>query len=159
MNYNIGKIINTHGIKGEVVVKSLTDFKRFANGKKVYLNISNKKIILTIKNVRNTKKGLIVLFEEHQNINEVLKYKNLTIFTDEKPELKLDEFHYEDLINKEVYNSDNKFIGKVIEVIPVPQGELLRIEIADYTKLIPFNKHFIKEVNEKIIINEIEGLL
>ncbi len=159
MSYNIGKINKTHGIKGELVIKSFTDFKRFSPNKEVYVYLNNEKVKLVIKNVRNTNKGIIILFEGYKNINEVLKYKGLDLYTDEEPELETDEYHFTDLMDKEVFNSKNEFIGKVVEVVAVPQGHLLRVEIANYTKLIPFNKVFVKEVSNKIVINEIEGLL
>lgn len=159
MNYNIGKIVKTHGIKGELVVKSLTDFERFSKGSKVFVYLNNEKIVLTIKSVRNTNKGFIILFEGYQNINEVLKYQGLEVFTNEKPELDVNEFHFNDLINKEVVNQENNYLGKVVDVVSVPQGHLLRIEIDNYTKLVPFNKAFVKEVKDVIVINEIEGLL
>lgn len=159
MKYLIGKIINTHGIKGHLIVKSLSDFNRFKKGNEVFVESDSENIKLTINSVRESNKGLIILFEGYNNINDVLKYKGLNLFTNEEPKLLTDEFHYNDLLNKEVYNSKNKFIGKVVEVVPVPQGHLLRIEIEDYTKLVPFNKVFIKEISDIITINEIEGLL
>ena len=38
--YNVGKIVNTHGIRGEVRVIPTTDFidERFAKGAKLYLD-------------------------------------------------------------------------------------------------------------------------
>ena len=159
MDYKIGKIVNTHGIKGELVIRSLTDFSRFEVGKEIFAFLNNEKVNFKIKKVKETNKGLIISFNDFNNINEVLKYKNLELFTNEKPLLDEDEYHFNDLINKKVYNTNNNYIGIIVEVVEVPQGHILRVKIDDYTKLIPFNEAFVKSVDEVVVIEEIEGLL
>lgn len=158
MKYEIGMIANTHGVKGEVVVKSTTDFERFIKGKTVYILNPNKKEF-TIKSVFEMKKGIILSFEEINDINEVITYKGQTLYSDEQPILEEDEYHYRDLLNKEVYNEKGLFIGEVIEVLEMPQGHLLRVKLADKTGLIPFRKEFVLSVEDVITIREIEGLL
>ncbi len=159
MNYLIGKIINTHGLKGEVVIKELTDFERFVKDKEIYLIFNHQTIDLKIKDVKQVKKGLIVSFYDYDDINKIEVFKGLDLFTNEKPPLEEDEFHVDDLIGKKVYNQHNSLVGEVIEVIEVPQGHILRVQTASKTALVPFNEIFVKEVSEVITIEEIEGLI
>ncbi|MGI6360186.1 MAG: ribosome maturation factor RimM [Acholeplasmatales bacterium] len=156
--YLIGKIINTHGVRGELLIKPLTDFNRFIKDKEIFT--LEPVIKLKIKQVRHHNKGLIVSFYDYDNINLVINLKGLSLYTNEKPNLLEDEYHFSQLIGLEVYNQDNVLRGIIKEVVEVPQGHLLRIKVEETTKLIPFNKRFIKEVKDNhLIINEIEGLL
>ncbi len=160
MAYEIGKIVNTHGIKGEVKVKSNSDFDRFKENKKVYTILKDQKIELKITSVREASDHLIIGFDQFDNINQVLHLKGAVLFTDEKPKLKKDEYHYQDLIDKWVYNQQGVCVGKVTDLLEVPQGHLLEILKEDKKSLVPFVSAFIKSVDdEKIIIEEIEGLL
>lgn len=160
MSYKIGIIKNTHGLKGAVLVGAMTNFDRFLVNKTIYFYENNKKINLKIKSVSKTKKGLVVSFFKYDDINSVASFKGKELYTDEKPELAKDEFHEVDILNKEVYNQNNKYVGKVIDVLDVPQGHILRIQTDKKEALVPFNEYFIISVNkEKIVINEIEGLL
>ena len=89
----IGKIINTHGIKGEVRVYPLTDYvERFEELKEIY--VGEAKLKLHISSV-SYKKGIPILkFKEYDNINDVIKYKNEYIYIDEKNRVELPEGHY-----------------------------------------------------------------
>lgn len=160
MAYEIGKIVNTHGIKGEVKVKSNSDFDRFKKNKKVYTIIKEQKVELKITSVKQATDHFIIGFDAFDNINQVLHLKGAVLFTDEKPKLKKDEFHYQDLIGKDVYNQLDVFVGKVTDLLEVPQGHILQIEQGEKKSLVPFVSAFIKEIkDDRIIIEEIEGLL
>lgn len=160
MAYEIGKIINTHGIKGELKVKTSSDFDRFKKNKKIYTTIKEQRMDLKILSVREASDHLIIGFEGFDNINQVLYLKGAVLFTDEKPKLKKDEFHYQDLIGKSVYNQHEVCVGTVTDIIEVPQGHLLQIEKEDKKSLIPFVGAFVKVISDdRIDIEEIEGLL
>lgn len=155
--YLIGKITNTHGVKGEVLIKPLTDFDRFIKNKEIYTLNPNK--TLTIKSVRHHNKGLIVSFYDLDDINLVKPLKGFELYSDERPILDEGEYHMQTLIGLEVKNQHNVLRGVVVDVIEVPQGHLLRVDIGRETKLIPFNNTFIKSVTDHIVVEEIEGLL
>ena len=57
--YNVGKIVNTHGVRGEVRVLATTDFidERFAKGNTLYLQQSGEPLPLTIESTRQQKSG------------------------------------------------------------------------------------------------------
>ena len=159
MLYLIGKVVQTHGIKGEVKIKPLTDFDRFVKGKTVYIN--NKPY--DIQSVRKHKDMLIVSFRDYPTLTEVEHLKQQEIYTDEQPtSLDDDTYHLPQLIGLDVYDQYNYLIGKVVELMEVPQGFLLRIQRtnSDKTVLIPFKDVFIKEVTAtSIVVETIEGLV
>jgi 16S rRNA processing protein RimM len=161
--YLIGNIANTHGIKGEVKIYNLSDFNRFLVSEKIYVQIKGVKKYFIIERVRPQGNLFIVKFKGIDNINDVLAYKGMDVFSDEdvSEQLEEDDYHYTSLLDKDVYSEEGTLLGKVISLVPVPQGHLIEIEKTDGTKaLVPFVKAFVKEVTkDRIIILPIEGLL
>jgi 16S rRNA processing protein RimM len=163
MAYHIGKITNTHGIRGEVKIYNLSDFDRFLLGSCLYVMFQGKKTELIIETVRKHKNLLIVKFKSYDHINQIEHLKGQDLYTDDDvfDQMETDDFHYNQLIGKPVFTDDKIKVGLVMSVIEVPQGHLLEIEKIDGKKvLVPFIEAFIAEVNdESIIITPIEGLL
>lgn len=158
--YEIGLITTTHGIKGELKVRDLSDFDRFKKDEEVFIVFNNEEIHLTVENVKYQKNNLIVKFYEYNNINEVLDYKGLLIYSKEKGTLEEGEYHYEDLFDLDVYDDKNNLIGKVTDIMDLPHGKVLVVTKDNERNLIPFHGEFIKEVkDDKIIVTPIEGLL
>ena len=162
----IGGIANTHGLKGTLKVKSFRDFKeeRYKKGNTLYIFFKNDYIPITITSSK-TVKGLEYLdVKEYTHINDVEKFKGSELFIHQKDIHDIDEedaFYYTDLIGCEVVV--DKPVGIVTDVREYPQGEYLVIN-TDGKKnvLIPFLKHFVKDVdlkNKKIYLCEWEGLL
>lgn len=157
----VGKIVTTHGIKGEVKVQVITDnIERFNKGNLLYLGDKKEKII--IDNSRFQKNMILLSFNKINNINDVLKYVNQTLYVDIDEVRTEDEIYYDDLIDCIVYVNNQK-IGIVEDVIEVPQGEILKIlkNNQEYA-LVPYVSEFIVDVDineKKIIIDPIEGLL
>ncbi len=161
----IGVIVNTHGLRGTLKVKSFTDFKdeRYKKGTTLYIDFRGNLIPVTVQKFRSVKTLEHIDFVEFNNINECEKYKgsDLKISAELIHELEEDEFYFEELIGMEVITEE--VIGTCKDVREVPQGEILVVERqGKKDALIPFNKYFIKEVNKqekKIYINLMEGLL
>ena len=157
---NIGKIVTTHGIKGELKIISNFDYKKeaFKVGNKVYLG--KEKIEEEIQSYRVHKDYDMVTFKGYDNINQVLKYKNNQVFIN-KEDLKIDGYLDTDYIGLEVYIND-KMIGRIIQVIKIPNNSLFEIEDSEKIFYIPNNKDLIEKIdmkNKKIFIKYIEGLI
>ncbi len=161
----IATIVNTHGLNGNLKVKSFTDFKdeRYKKGNTLFIFFKNKYIPVTVSSFRTVKTLETIIFNEFSDINEVEKYKGSDLFisSDLIHDLEEDEFYFEELIGMQVYN--DKLIGECIDVREVPQGEMLVIKREGLKDaLIPFNKQFVKEVHKeenKIFLINWEGLL
>jgi len=156
----IGKIVTTHGIKGELKILSNFEYKKeaFKIGNKLYLG--NEKIEEEIKSYRVHKNYDMVTFKDYDNINKVLKYKNYKVYIN-KENLKIDGYLDTDYIGLEVYMND-KMIGRIINVIKIPNNSLFEIEDSEKVFYIPNNKDLIEKVdmkNKKIFIKYIEGLI
>lgn len=149
----IGKIVSTHGIKGEV--KIISDFfekdKIFKKGFKLYLTpLYHEEVINTYRVHKNYD---MVTFDGYNDINEVLKYVGMGVYI-KRSDLNLNEDEYllNDLIGYEVYEN-NKLLGKVSS-ISFNNNVLLKIDDKYY---IPFIDEFILEVDvkkQKIVTNK-----
>jgi len=158
MKYSIGKIVRTHGIKGEVKVISSSDFNRIAVKETVY--IDQKPYV--ISSVRRQNEYYLVGFEGLNTLNDVEPLKGKEVYTNKEPEvLSEDEFHLPKLIDLACVSDQGVYLGKVESVILLPQGYYLRIQTKESKKiLIPFIKEFILDVkDDEILIKVIEGLL
>lgn len=161
----VGTIVTTHGIRGEVKVKSDTSFSRFEVGNTLYLKKDGQLEKIVIDSHRVHKDLDLIKFNNLNNINDVLKYIGFELYVDveDLDELEDDEYYYDDLIDLDVYDNQNNLIGKVIDISEVPQGIILEVKRPNKEiSLIPFVEEFIDNINleeGKIIIIPIEGLL
>ena len=77
---NVGKIVNTHGVRGEVRVMSRTDFpeQRYAKGNELglFMPKSKEPIMLVVQSHRQHKNFDLLTFEHHASINDVEQYRD-----------------------------------------------------------------------------------
>lgn len=154
----IGRIVNTHGLKGELRI--ISDFEKkdqvFIKLSKLY--IGEDKIEEQISSYRRHKNYDMVKFLNKDYINEVLIYKSQDVYI-KRSDIKTEENDYllEDLIGATAYFND-KEIGEVVSIENYGPNKIMLIN----EKLIPYNKHFIKNVNLKenrIDLENVEGLV
>lgn len=165
--YQIGKIVNTHGIKGEVRVQSITDFpeKRFAPGAPVFVfQTGHDPRQLVIKTHRRHKQFDLISFKGLDDINavETLKGSDLKVSEDQQEELASGEYYYRDIVGLNVLDLDKQFIGTVKEIMKSGANDVWVIERKGQSDLlIPAIKDVVKNVdldNHQIIIEMLDGL-
>lgn len=161
----IGILVNTHGIRGDMKVMTTTDSveDRFVKGMPVYIETSSQNILVHIQYVKYTAKGLIVKFQEYNNINDIECYKgcNLLAALSDLPELEENEAYYFELEGAHVYTEDDEYLGDVSEVLETAAHAILRVEGEEGDVLIPFVDAFIKDFDrdeQKIIVTLLEGM-
>ncbi len=158
----IGKIVNTHGIKGEIRILSSFEFKDKVFKKDMTIYIGKKKEKEVISTYRHHKNFEMITMNGYNNINQILKYKGLLVYID-KEDLVLnnDEFLDSDLINlKVIVNDEEKGIVTDIRVIN-EKNKLLVINYLDKEVLIPYKEVFVKNININkgiIELDPIEGM-
>lgn len=166
MEYTIiGKIISTHGIKGEMKVFPLTDnLFRFDSLKRAY--IGDNKIEVELDKVKYHKNLAILKFKEYDDINQILPLKDSYIFVDEEGKVVLPENHFfiYDLLNSKVFDTKSNLIGTIVDVIQGPSNDVYVVKDIEKNKeyLIPAVKQFIVNVNvanKTLVIDPIEGMI
>ncbi len=116
----VGKIVNTQGLKGEVRIISFSDNpKRFELLDKVEAVLGNKTAELTVEKVWYNKNFVIVKFAEFMDINAAEKYKNalLRIPFDQALPLDTDEYYIGDLYDMRVETEEGEFLGEISDII------------------------------------------
>ena len=159
----IGKIVNTHGIKGELRLLSNFKYKNkvFLQNRKIYIGDEKKEEM--IKSYRHHKIFEMITLYGYDNINEVLKFINKGVFV-KKNDLNLTgkEFLDEDLINLSVI-FQNQEVGHVVAIRQInPKNKIIEAVINDKVTMIPYHDDFIANIdleNKKIELNLIEGMI
>lgn len=151
----IGKIVNTHGIKGELRI--LSDFKYkdkiFKKDFKFYIGKEKEELI--VNTYRHHKIFDMVTFNGFSNINEVLKYKGKNVYIN-NDDLDLDgEIYIDNLIGYKVVVGDND-IGVVTDVMHMKANDILKVNDI----LIPYVKDFIIKIEDNTVyVKDVRGLL
>ncbi len=160
--FEIGKIVNTQGVKGDVrVVPSTFDIKRFELLKKVTIYKEDKEKTLEIERVWYHKKFVIIKFKEIKNMNdaETLRDYIIKISDEESLPLEDDEYYIRDLVGIEVYTKDEK-LGNLVKVIETGANDVYVVK-GEKEILIPAIKKCILNIdlqNKRMDVNLLEGL-
>ena len=155
----VGKIVNTHGIKGEIRILSSFPFKDKVFKVNNYLIIDDKKY--KIMTYRVHKNFDMVTLEGYNDINEVLFLMKKDVYV-EKSSLSLedDEVLDEDLIDYTVLTKDGRS-GTIKEIFYASEtNKILRVML-DEEVLIPYYSPMVVEINKKdrtITIDVVKGL-
>ena len=156
---SVGKIVTTHGIKGEIRILSSFPYKQkaFLIGNTLW--IDNKSY--TITSYRVHKLYDMVTFEGFNNINDVLFLLKKEVFI-EKKDLNLtdNEILDEDLIQYEVLTKDGKR-GIIKEIFMASEtNKVLRVQF-DREVLIPFYSPMVVDISKEkkqILVDLIDGM-
>jgi len=133
----IGQIVNTHGLRGEVKVVPWTDYPEdFERIKNVVIKQKNTEIKCTVRSVKYQKNNIILGFSEFKSIEEVEKFKNsvLCAAREELGELPEGVYYIVDLIGMKVIDDEGNDVGKIGDVINKPTDYWYEIEINPETK-------------------------
>ena len=150
----VGKVVNTFGIKGELKVLPFID--NFEKLEKININEEE----LEIEKVRFQKDIAIVKIKGIDDINLIEKYKGkiITINDDEAPDLPEGTYYIKDLLGMEVITDDGKILGNLDNVMTTAANDVYEVgEI-----LLPATKEVIKKIDlekRQIIVHIIKGLI
>ncbi|MFA9557438.1 ribosome maturation factor RimM [Evansella sp. AB-rgal1] len=167
---NVGKIVNTHGIRGEVRVISRTDFPeaRYATGNTLYvLKETGERTPLKITGWRQHKQFDLLTFENYPNVNDVEQFKGslLQIHHDQlEDEMSEGEFYYHEIIGSTVFTVEGDELGKIREILSPGANDVWVVQRRQKGKdiLIPYIDEVVVEINideKNVIIRPMEGLL
>ena len=162
----VGIITSTHGVRGEVKVYPTTDDpRRFRRLKEVVLDTGKEKMNLEIEGVKFFKQFVILKFKGLDNINDIEKYRQKSLYVTRKNAVRLqrDEYFIADLIGLKVQDEDGKELGTVKDVIETGANDVDEVEMADgKSLLLPAIKQCILNVdveNGMMQVHVLEGLL
>lgn len=162
----IGQIVNTFGIKGQVKIVPFTDdITRYDELKEIYVEKKNELKLFQIEQVNYKKNMVILKLKGIETVEEAEKLRNCYLKIDRKDAKKLpkDTYFIIDLLGLDVYTDEGKLLGKVDDIYNAGSSDIyvVKDELGKQI-LLPAIKDVLKEVdleNQKIIVHLIKGLV
>ena len=161
----VGQIVNTFGIKGELKVTPFTDdINRFDDLKKVYVKTRKEDRLYKVENVRYHKNMVLLKLEGIENPEQAEILKNAFLEIDREDAIPLEEGQYfiVDLIGLDVYTDEGNLLGKVDDIYNTGANDIyvVKDELGKQI-LLPGIKDVIKEVKleDRIIVHLLPGLI
>ena len=164
--FNVGKIVNTHGIRGEVRVMPTTDFvkERFAKDHKLYLDMKEGPLELTVEKARQHKGFLLVKFAGYDNINDVLNFRDHELMVTEEDQRPLEDgqYYYRQIIGLTVKTLEGEELGTIKEIMAPGANDVWVVDRPDKEDLLlPVIDDVVKKVdleNHQVLVELMEGL-
>lgn len=142
----IGKIINTHGLKGEVKIAPWCDgIEVFDYLDTVYIGDT----AYSLLSVREHKNSFLAVLDGVDSIEKAEKLKNKIIKAnkDNMPELAEDTYYISDLIGLSVYENE-RLLGKIYDCFPTGSNDVYAVKSDDGKEiLIPAIKQVVKNID------------
>lgn len=161
--FTIGKIVNTHGVKGEVrVLPSTDDVKRFGKLKEV--KVENRTMTTyEIETVRYHKNFVLLKFKGIDTMNAAELLKNSLLRIDRKDALPLekDEYYQCDLYGLRVVTDTGRDLGKLTDILMTGSNDVYVVRNEEKEILIPAIKQCILKVDleaGEMLVHLLEGL-
>ena len=162
----IGQIVNTFGIKGELKINPFTDDINRLDELKSMFVVKNKELIpYEIETVRYHKNMVILKLKGINSMNEAEKLKGLYIKIDRKYAKKLPKGTYfiADLIGLEVYDENSNLLGSIDDIYNTGANDIYVVKNnLGKQILLPGIPQVIKKVdleNKKIVVHLLNGLI
>ena len=164
--FEIGQIVNTSGLKGEIKVKPFTDdITKFNDFKTIYVSIKKELKEFKVEKVRFSKNMVFLKLKGIDTIEEAENYRNLylKIKRDKDEKLEKDTYYIVDILGCKVYTDEQKELGEVIDVFSTGSNDVyvVKDELGKQV-LLPAIKDVIKNVdieNKIITVHLMEGLI
>jgi len=169
--YLVGRVRRAHGIRGELVVETLTDEPDavFASGRRVFVGSAAGDPVqpsreLHVQRSSPFKGGLIVHFDGlgDRNAAERLREHTLLVPDDEVAPPGEGEMFIHDLVGMRVVLASGAPIGEVSEVFELPQGLMMEVRRPSDTVMLPFDERTVTAVDAEarvITVDPLEGML
>lgn len=157
----VGKLLNTHGLKGELVLQVTTDSPEvFDEMKYMMLAIEGDvKASLEIEYMADHRAGALVGFVGVEDVDAAKKYKGMDVVIPEEmlPELE-DEIYWNELVGCPVFDRNGDEVGTLVDYMEAGGADIFRIKSGRKYYLISNNIDHVLEINvkeKKLVIDRI----
>jgi 16S rRNA processing protein RimM len=166
--FNIGYVVKTHGLKGEVTISlgeySVEELASVLEDQPIFIEIDKQLVPYFIKSIVPSGTKAIVKFDDVNSLEEAAKLakRGLYLSKDVRPKSKRGEFYDDEIIDFNVTDEKLGSLGKIVEVVQAGPNKLLALEHNGREVLIPVNSPFITSINKSkkvITVSLPEGFL
>ncbi len=166
MLITIGKVLKTHGVKGEVKIELLTDHPdRFRTLKRVFLVSSGgRKKECQVLSVRYAGGGPLLLFSGHESPEKARELNGWLLQIPEEETVPLPEgqYYWFELIGMEVASESGDKLGRITDIFSTGSNDVYVMKAGKREVYLPATKEVIRQVDRKakrMVIHVMEGLL
>ncbi|MBE7056123.1 MAG: 16S rRNA processing protein RimM [Ruminococcaceae bacterium] len=149
--FTIGKIVNTHGVRGELkVIPETDDPGRFSKLKTVRVKLRNNVTEYEVERARGQGTFILLKLKGIDTPEQGMLLKNSLLEVHRKDAIKLPEgmWFIGDLIGCSVFEDDGNCLGKVINVLQTGSNDVYEVtDDQGRTILIPALKTVVLDVN------------
>lgn len=162
--YQLGGIVKTHGLKGEVILHlDVDDPEPYKNLESMFLEQSGKLVPFFIDQIQLQGNKLKVKFEDCEDQESAKELVGSTAFLplDFLPDLGNEHYYLHEIIGFTVVHS-GKTLGDVFEIYDQEPNRLFGFKMGEHEVLIPLKDEFIQNVDKstkEIHVNLPEGYL
>ena len=163
--FYVGKIVKTHGLKGEVTLRIDNEqFDEIEELNYFLLDINDKLIPYFVENITFHSNKSFVLFQDLKTLEAANQLVGISAYLplDLLPEKDGNDFYSHEVVDFLVIDEEKGELGKVQEIIEYPTQSLIQILINGKEVLIPIHDDIIQDVNredKKIYIKAPNGLI
>lgn len=163
--FYVGKIVKTHGLKGEVTLRIDNEqFDEIEELNYFLLDINDKLIPYFVENITFHSNKSFVLFQDLKTLEAANQLVGISAYLplDLLPEKDGNDFYSHEVIDFLVIDEEKGELGKVEEIIEYPTQSLIQILINGKEVLIPIHDDIIQDVDreeKKIYIEAPNGLI
>ncbi|MEQ6167025.1 MULTISPECIES: ribosome maturation factor RimM [unclassified Ekhidna] len=162
--YQLGEVIKTHGLNGEVSILLDVDFpNEYQNLESVFLEQSGKLVPFFIDTIQINGNKALVQFEDILSLDDAKELVKSKLFLPLSSLPKLDEgqYYFHELVDCEVFE-DGKLIGTAKNVIDLNGNQLLSVDANGKEILIPLKDEILLSADikkQKLTVKLPDGLL
>jgi 16S rRNA processing protein RimM len=150
--YYLGKVIKTHGYRGELVFLLETDQPgSYAGLKVVFINMEQSLVPWFIEDIQIKEDLAVVKLEDisEPELARSFVKKELYLPLDDLQKLDGNDFYFHELVGFNVTDEEYGEIGKVEEILERPEQDLIRIMNGKKEILVPLTDEIILDIDRK----------
>lgn len=163
-NVVVGYVLRAHGVRGNVLVKPLTDNpNRFEEIDEIMIEKAGRIEPYRVSDRTASPKGWILKFDGIDTRDEAEKLKGayLLIRTEELPELEDGSYYDFDLVGIEVFTVSGEKLGRIIEINKYPANDVYIVEGDAGRLMLPATREIVRKVdldNKRMEVELLDGL-
>ena len=150
--YQLGYVLKTHGLKGELVLVIDADNPQdYSEMESIFVEVNKKLVPFFIDRIQLNGAKAIVKFGEVDSIDDAKIFKGSRLYLplEVLPELE-DGFYFHELIGFQVIDSKEGKLGNISGVFDSGNQDLLAMEYQDEEVLIPLTDEVVTKVDKKL---------
>ncbi len=164
---HFGRVSKTHGLSGEVRIFPFSrKLENLSKLERIFIQKKGEEKPLEFKIVRRRleKHSAIVELEGIKSVDAAEELQGCIVLVEasDLPETEENEYYWFQLIGLRVYTTEDKYVGKVEDLIERASQSLLVVKKDRKDRLIPMINTIVREINledSRIVIFPLKGLL